>query len=381
MVVTCKDNDPPSSDDYNFKTQAQREAATVRNKAVFLFWVRQAFSHSRTVYMACAEAPDDEEFVLDEQGRLEFKYTNAQCGTYTGDGWEAEAHEVASMAMIEGFTLSEDTYKKKTALRKKVHKAMKAAVIAVAKGARVLRDVCCVCRAGCRLLSFIVCVVTAKAASLAVAQEPAEPTVEPSMKRNMPQETHVRIEASPKRQKITHVDKTTEPVTAAESRPAEDPSHAAESRPAEDASHAEESQPAGDTPPAEEAEDPPPAEASRPAEEARPAAESRPAEEPRPAGGPRPAEAEDPSPAEAEAPSPAEEPRPAGGPRPADESRPAGGPRPAEESRPAGGPRPAEESRPAGDPPPAEAEDPSPAEEPQPAEASQPAEDTFYRSF
>ena len=135
---------------YNFRTQALREAATTRNKDVFLFWVKEPLSHRRTVYMGCAEPSDNDEFVLDRQGRLEFHYTNAECGTYTGPGWEIEASQVASLAMIEGFTLSEDTYKKTSPLRRKAHKAMKAAVIALAKGARVLCAVCCVCRAGCR---------------------------------------------------------------------------------------------------------------------------------------------------------------------------------------------------------------------------------------
>ena len=156
------DNDPPSSMDCKFKTQALREAATERNKdaTVFLFWVREPKSHKNIVYMGCAERSDDGEFVLDKQGRIEFHYTNAQCGTYEGPGWETERSEVASLAMIEGFSLSHDTYKKTSPLRKKAHAAMKAAFIALAKGARVLCAVCCVCRAGCRsvLTALIHCV-------------------------------------------------------------------------------------------------------------------------------------------------------------------------------------------------------------------------------
>ena len=94
--------------------------------------------------MGCAERADDGEFVLDKQGRLEFHYTNAQGDTYDGPGWDrdTERSEVATLAMIEGFSLSHDTNKKVSPLRRKAHAAMQAAFIAIAKGARVLRDVC-----------------------------------------------------------------------------------------------------------------------------------------------------------------------------------------------------------------------------------------------
>ena len=77
-------NFPPSSQDFKYKSQEEREAATQLNTDVLIIWVREARSHKNDVYMACTVLSASSEPVVDKQGGIEYRYTCPQGGTYTG---------------------------------------------------------------------------------------------------------------------------------------------------------------------------------------------------------------------------------------------------------------------------------------------------------